>query len=153
MKKRGLISVKIIIIAVIVVAIIVAAGYFLFVYTKLCGDEECFFSGVDNCKRVSFYKEDSQSVWLYSVKGTHDKTSCDVSVGLVKIKQGTVELEKLQGREMNCIVDRGSRTYPEQTLSGCNGMLKEGMQEIIIQRMHNYILQNIGEVKQGFSGI
>jgi len=27
------------------------------------------------------------------------------------------------------------------------------LQEVLIQRMHNYLLENIGEIKEGFEGV
>ncbi|MEK6859338.1 MAG: hypothetical protein AABX54_00850 [Nanoarchaeota archaeon] len=143
----------IIFIILVIIILIAVFGYFLLFYYKICNDEICFFNAIDRCKKVSWIREDSQASWQYKITGIYGKTDCNIKVKLLKIKQGTIDIEKLQRREMKCIINKGSREYPEKTLLFCNGLLKEGMQEIIIQRMHNYILQNLGEIKQGFSGI
>ena len=49
---------------------------------------------------------------------------------------------------MVCQTPLGSAVSPEQNLKNCNGKLKEDLQEIVIQRMHSYILKNVGEVSE-----
>lgn len=149
--KKGLI------ILIIILLIIAIAGYFLLSIllfpSKVCEDEECFFNGISNCDKVSWIKEDSQSAWSYKILGSSSKTTCKVEVKLIKLKQGTIEFEKLGGEKMICDVDKGSSALPEKTLSKCTGVLKEQMQEIIIQKMHDYLLKNIGQIEEGFEEI
>lgn len=143
------------IIYLIVFFIIIAFLLFLGIsyFKKSCKDENCFFNALDKCDKVSWIREDSQAAWSYNIMGSPGKNTCEVEVSLVKLKQGTIDIEKLEGKKMTCVVDKGSRSYPEKILSKCTGILKEEMQEIIIQKMHNYIFNNIGEIQEGFEGI
>ena len=69
------------------------------------------------------------------------------------MKEGTIEADKLQGKKMVCTVQKGETQFPEKNIAQCTGELKEELQDIIIQRMHNYLLQNVGEIKEEFEGL
>ena len=51
---------------------------------------------------------------------------------------------------MTCRVLKDEIKLPEKDLSRCTGSLKEKLQEIIIQKMHSYLLDNLGNVNQTF---
>ncbi len=137
---------------ILILALIVFSLYFLFFYAKPCGDEKCFVDAMVNCKGVSLIREDSQSSWLYTIKGSKGD-SCKVEVTLLKIKQGKIDSEELQGKKMSCLVQKASSQFPEKDISKCTGVLKEELQNIIIKRMHDYLLENVGEIKQEFEGL
>jgi hypothetical protein len=136
--------------AILILTLLIFSGYLLFVYAKPCKDHECFVNAIVECKRVSLIREDSQSSWLYTIKGP-EKDSCKVEVTLLKIKHGIIDGEILQGQNMLCLVPKGSTQYPEKDISKCNGPLKQELQDIIIKRMHDYILENVGEIKEEFA--
>ena len=47
---------------------------------------------------------------------------------------------------MECEIPRGMIVLPEDRIDSCHGALKEGLQDMIIQRLHTYILQNLGKI-------
>jgi hypothetical protein len=51
---------------------------------------------------------------------------------------------------MTCNYPISTLNLPEDDISTCTGPLREELQELIIQRMHNYLIQNIGEIKEDF---
>ncbi len=136
---------------ILIIALVIFSVYFLFFYAKPCEDNDCFVSAMTKCKRVSLVREDSQSSWLYTIKGS-ESDLCQVEVKLLKIKQGTIDSENLQGKKMLCSVSKASSQFPEKDISKCTGTLKEELQNMIIKRMHNYLLENVGEIKQEFAG-
>lgn len=138
---------------ILIIALVVFAVYFFFFYAKLCKDSNCFTDAMQTCKRVSWIKEDAQASWLYTVKGNAQGDSCEVDVVLMKMKEGTIEAEDLQGKEMTCIVQKGETQFPEKDISRCSGLLKEELQDLLIQRMHNYLLENVGEIQEEFQEI
>lgn len=140
-------------IAIILLLLLIAVyfGYYFFLKTKSCENLDCFRNSLKNCKRASYIKEDSLGVWYYDIKGGA-KDSCNIKVKLLKLKQGKIDMEHLQNKEMTCNVIN-SENFPEEDISRCSGVLKEELQELIIQRMHNYLLQNLGEIKEEFKGI
>ncbi len=144
-KKRILIS-MIILIIVIVSAII----YFFFFYTKYCPDEVCFSESLKDCKKVSWTREGKNAAWSYTIINEKNQQECNIKVKLLKIKKGSSENEKLINKEMICRFNKKDDAFPENDISKCSGILKEEMQEIIIQNMHNYLLENLGEIQEEF---
>jgi len=124
--------------------------YFLVFYAKPISTSEEFVYSMNNCKRVSWVREDAQATWIYTIKGNAKGDACKIEVQLSKMKQGTIDSEKLQGKEMECILLKTETRFPEKDISQCSGELKEDLQEIIIQRMHNYLLKNVGEIREEF---
>lgn len=123
----------------------------LFIFST-CNDKECFFNSLTKCKRVSWIREDSQAAWSYKIL-RENGDSCKVQVKLLKIKQGTVNIEDLQDKSMLCNVIKSETRFPEKIMSQCSGPLREELQEIIIQRMHSYLLENVGQIEEGFEGV
>jgi hypothetical protein len=137
---------------ILLISLVIFSGYFLFVYAKPVLTAEGFGNAMVNCGHVSWVKEDAQASWLYTIKGNAVGDACDIEVKLLKMKEGTLDSEKLQGMKMLCVQNKGDNQFPEKDISRCSGELKEQLQELIIQRMHSYILENFGEIKQDFKG-
>lgn len=133
---------KIIILALILIFLVITA-YFAFFYAKRCKDIECFNSMLSKCKKAEFLNQKEDSTWLYSIKGTN-KDKCVVSVKNTWIKLD--EAKSVQGKSMACYMFKSVVTDPESDLNECHGLLKEALQDIIIERMHTYIVQNIGQI-------
>jgi len=137
--------------AILTLVLIIFLTYYFFYYEKSCANEECFKKAFDKCSRTNFIKENDQASWLYQIIGNTEKSKCQVRVTLMNLKQGTIENQVLEEKSMICGVIRDNALNCEGDLSSCTGILKEQMQEIIIQRMHNYILKNVGEIEEQFN--
>tara|TARA_B100001971_G_C18241020_1_gene570920 strand:+ start:97 stop:618 length:522 start_codon:yes stop_codon:yes gene_type:complete len=135
---------------ILIIALISFSSYLLFFYAKPVSTSEEFLDSMSYCKDVSWIREDAQASWLYKIKGGAKGDACEVEVRLLKMKEGTIEADKLQGKGMTCMFQKGETRFPEKDISKCSGPLKEELQDIIIQRMHNYLLQNVGEIKKEF---
>ncbi len=134
----------------ILVLFVALLGTYYFVYQpKECKDANCFQDAKEKCKRVYWIREDTQSSWGYTILGGNNG-DCSIQVQLIESKDGSLDTVKLQTKEMICKVSKGDTLAPEKDLSQCSGELKEGIQEIMIQRMHNYILENLGDIKEEF---
>lgn len=138
---------------ILIFALIIFSGYFLFFIEGGCMDSNCFINSMTSCKKVSWIREDAQAAWRYSIKGDAAGDACDVQVTLLEVKEGTIEGSKLNGKSMVCTVQKTDTQFPEKEISQCSGLLKESMQDLIIQRMHNYLLKNVGEIRQEFTAI
>lgn len=136
-------------IVVILLVVILALVWLLFFYEKKCTESVCFYNAMSECKRFSWIREDEKAAWLYTIIGNAKNDQCRIEVRLLRIKDGSMEIEKLQDKSMVCTVDKQETASPEKDMSKCTGTLKEELQEILIQRLHNYLVQNVGEVKQG----
>jgi len=151
--RTNLFSKRTLLTIIFFVLLIMIIVYFLFFQVKTCKESQCFVNAMANCDRVLFVKQDTNADWVYNILGTGQKDSCLIKIQLLRLKQGSVESENLEGEEMICDLKKGNNEYPEKDLTKCTGKLKEDIQELIIQRMHSYIIQSIGEIKQGFSDI
>jgi hypothetical protein len=134
-------------------ALIVFSIYFLVYYEKPCGSSQCFVDAMASCKRVYWLREDSQGSWIYTIRGNTQGSACKVDVELLSVKKGLIDVEDLERKEMTCFVAKGQTEFPEKDLSKCSGQLKEGIQDLIIQRMHKYLLENVGEIKKEFKNV
>jgi hypothetical protein len=125
--------------------------YYFVYYEKSCKDEECFKNAFENCKRVNFIKEDTQATWLYQIIGRSERSKCFIKVTLIALKKGSIENQVLEQKSMLCNVIKDNALKSETDLNSCTGVLKEEMQKLIIQKMHNYLLKNIKEIKEEFN--
>ena len=106
---------------------------------------------MEGCDKVSFVRDDLKASWYYEIVGDGG-VGCNVEVMLLSINEGSVENRVFEGKSMVCgFVWTGG--YPEDDLFSCSGVLREEMQEKIIQDMHSYLLENIGEIKEEFRGV
>ena len=149
-KKKRRVGIALII---LIIALVIFTGYFLFFYERQCSDAQCFVNAMTSCEPVSWIRADDQASWLYVIKSNAKGDACKIEVELLEVKQGTLDSEGLQGKKMICIIQKGETRFPEKDISKCTGVLKEEIQEQIIQRMHNYLLENVGEIKQEFTAV
>jgi len=124
--------------------IVLYSVWFLFYSSTSCSDWECFNKNLENCKRTNFIGG-SRMILEYNILG-YDGNSCVVNVKLLQADIRNRDSEKLQGLDMNCEIPMGAIIIPESDLGNCHGRLKEGWQEIVISRLNNYILQNLGKI-------
>lgn len=150
-KKRNKIILSMVV--VLIVLVIAFIYYFSYYYIGPCKDEMCFRDAVSNCRRVSWIKENDQADWNYIILGHNDESSCKTQVTLLRLNNGTTDLNKLQNEEMVCNFPKVSKDFPETDMSTCSGVLKEDLQDILIQRMHDYLMQNCGQIKEAVSQI
>jgi hypothetical protein len=144
---------KIIILSlVLLVLIVVFLIYLLYPFTKECYDKECFSESLVNCEKAQWINDDQDATWFYSILGEKDR-KCEIKVKLLQTKKGGLELRKIEGTSMVCELPLKTMLIPEQNLEKCHGLLKEGLQDLIIKKMHSYILENIGEITKNITAL
>ena len=141
MKKR-----QIYIIGGISILIIAAAvAYLTFGHIKECPDKFCFDEAMEECSKRSYIDNTENAIWLYSIKGKSGG-ECEIGVELLQLKEGTIDLARLEGKEMLCSLPIGAVANPRTNLERCHGLLKEELQRIIIDNLHTYITDNLGQI-------
>jgi len=133
------------IIAIVLVILIGVAVYFTFFFSYTCDDLSCYQAHQRECAKTSFINDEKDITWEYFIKGK-DSGRCVVNVKVLRVKKGDVSNEKLEGKNMDCYLPMESSSAPESDISRCHGVLKEEMQNIIIQKLHSYVLENIGQI-------
>ncbi len=119
--------------------------YFILFYTRECENRDCFSNALLKCNKAVWVNDVEEATWAYTIKGISEE-SCEVEVKLLVVKKGGVEMESVQGESMTCYIPLNTFISPEQDLGRCNGVLKEKLQEMLIKRLHSYILENLGEI-------
>lgn len=146
MQKRP--NTLIYIIAAVAAAAILIYYASSFFYNPKCGDELCFKNYLGTCAKVSFTDYKANSTWAYSIKGM-SSDGCEVYAKLISIRTD-VSKESLNGKDMSCYIPVNilGAFMPEEKIEYCHGILKEEIQQMMIEQMHLYIVQNIGEISQ-----
>ncbi len=154
--KRGFTSVEspnerrkkfVVLIITVVLLVLVIFSYY---YYPSCSNKTCFEDYLKVCKKAKFISG-GNLVFEYKILGTHN--TCDVSVLLLRGDLSNKESQKLVNKEMICsipmdLVLAGNVNSPESDLSNCHGLLKEGLQDLIILKLHEQIVQNLGEINK-----
>ena len=83
-------------------------------------------------------------VYKYFIMG-EDDGYCEVRVELLQANLNKKESDVVEGKEMVCRVPLGVKVAPEDDMRFCSGPLREGLQELIIQRMHDYLIENLDD--------
>jgi len=151
-KKLKILLTAIIMIIIIVLGIFI---YFLFFRTTKCqiNDETCFSSSIINCERASFIRENEEFVTSYSIIGKSG-SNCEVIVSIIQVKRGSSDLSILEGKSMNCYAQAGLNIQnPEEDINNCHGLLKEEIQNIIIQKMHAQLIENMAQIKEDITKV
>lgn len=129
------------------IIILIGAIYFTFYFSYSCDDLACFQAHQRECSRTKFINDAQDISWEYNILGESNK-ACEIEVEVLKVKQGELDKKRIEGKNMKCYLTLGEDSLPESDISNCNGMLKEELQEIIIEKLHLYVIENIGEISE-----
>jgi len=128
----------------ILVGILIVYAYF-FLYVK-CEDKQCFNNYLRDCNRAKFNSLGNMS-FEYKILGASNG-NCSVNVKLLRGDFTNQDSLKLQGKQMICNIPLGVVISPESDISLCHGLLKEGLQDLIISKLHQYIVLNLGDINR-----
>ena len=147
MAKRG--NKAVYIILGVALALVIAGLIYFFVYTPKCDDIGCFKTKLWECKKAEFTSSGENATWHYRING-FSAGECDVYTKAVSLKIDAGTGAALNGKAMNCYIPKQmlGAFMPEEKLEYCHGMLKEEIQRLMIEKMHLYIVQNIGQINQ-----
>jgi hypothetical protein len=99
------------------------------------------------CDKAVYISNTDSAVWEYKILGTKI-SECIINTKIIQLKQGQTELLSLEGKSMDCYVPLGFSGSPNQNLASCHGILKEEMQDLLIKRLHLYVVEHIGEISE-----
>ena len=140
-KERDYLTWSLVVIVLIIAAFVIYGNLF---YFKDCKNQACFTDYLTKCHQAKFIRP-GEMVFEYKILGRkNDK--CIVQVKLLRGDLSNKDSRELEGKEMKCEVPLGAAILPESNIDNCHGYLKEGLQDLIIAKLHKYIVQNIGEI-------
>ena len=96
------------------------------------------------CNKVKFIGG-TDMIFEYAIKGSSNG-HCEVGVLLLQGELNNQDSIKLEGLEMSCFLPKGVVMIPESDIGRCHGLLKEGLQDLVIERLHTYLVQNLGQI-------
>ena len=128
-----------------------ATLYYTFSYRE-CADYGCFQKRMAACSLGTYINEEPEASWHYNILGKN-RGLCGVEVTLLQAKEGELSLREVEGLSMTCSYELGIANYPEKDLVNCHGLLKEKLQEIIIKKLHQYVVGNIGKINEELYGV
>jgi hypothetical protein len=131
-------------ILVVIFIALVAFMFLRYVYYSNCGDLSCFQKNLQNCERTKYLSE-GKTIYKYYIIGKRDGI-CKVNVALLGGEFEEADLASLQGKNMDCYLPLNSAVMPDQDISKCHGLLKEGLQDIMIKKLNFYIAENVGRI-------
>lgn len=144
-KKRK--EVLMFLIGIVILLVVIVFLYYILLHREKCASEECFNDRLVRCKRASWINDAEEAIWLYSING-RSKGQCKVNLELITIKKGKLDIGKAEGKSMVCYLPLGIMIRPGEDLARCSGALKEELQDLIIKKMHSYILENLGKINE-----
>ncbi len=148
MNKRGIGGIALVVIFVAVV--IGIAVYFTFFFHYTCDTLDCYTSHQRACSRTVFVYDKPDITWKYTIQGQTGEF-CRIDAVVLQIKQGKIDLYALEGKDMSCELPFGSLLRPEEDIQKCHGILKEELQNIIIQNLHQHIIENLGKIEENLN--
>ncbi len=142
MEKRSLI------IAVVIV-LVVFYGLF-FVYKKSCQTEECFNDALYKCKPAKFYSYRNNNLYLFKISRSLF-SECNLKVEVVKMAIGSEPdlVRLMEGKGMECKVPKDlviTLDKMENLLAYCHGELKEGLYQIMLERIYGLIVRDMSGI-------
>jgi hypothetical protein len=144
-KKEG---VKSFFVVLLLVALIYG-GWWIFNSYDECETKACFDEHLKSCERARFIGGDKM-IFEYKILG-ESEGSCNVETMLLQGELNNRDSVKLEGLKMICGLPKGVAVVPESDMSVCHGLLKEGLQDLIIEKMHAYLVKNVGKINFAFS--
>ncbi len=147
MNKRGII--------VIVIGVLIILSILFFIFnTKDCKTSGCFEKAALKCNKATIkVQEANGSISQYTIKG--DKGSnCLLHIELKKMSSLSQEMkDKFEGKDMLCQIPKNefSRMKIEEmgsNLDYCHGPLKEEIYDVVIKKLYNLVIRDMGSVLQ-----
>ncbi|MBU2576423.1 MAG: hypothetical protein KKF50_01755 [Nanoarchaeota archaeon] len=131
--------------ALVILAVIIYVIWFFFFSYASCDNWDCFNARLERCDRVKFIGENEKMIFEYSVRGKSGD-NCKVGVELLQGELNNQDSIALEGKAMLCNLPRGVVMIPESNIGYCHGLLKEGLQDLIIKELHTILVQNLGRL-------
>jgi len=115
-----------------------------FFYFKKCTTQECFDNYLAKCSRAIYVNKGNITFEFKILNQEND--ICRVNVKLLRGDLTNPDSLVLKEKSMKCGLPVGVISSPVDDISLCHGLLKEGLQDLIIKKMHTYIVQNLDRI-------
>ena len=131
-------------VALVILAVLVWGVWVVFFSYGSCETWECFNAKLEGCDKVKFIGG-TEMIFEYIIEGSFGD-ECEIGVELLQGELNNQDSLKLEGHKMTCYLPEGVVMIPESDIGKCTGLLKEGLQYLIIKKLHTYLVQNLGKL-------
>lgn len=138
----------------ILVLIIILVIIMYFYYPKDCDDRECFIKKAQTCSKANVIEYKEGNEFIYEIK-EKQRGDCLVYIKMNKMRENTdYNLVKiLEGKDMLCKIPLEEfKLNPladtKDIIDKCSGSLKEGLQQLTIERLYGVVVSNMGSVNK-----
>jgi len=132
-------------VAFIVLAVLVWGVWAAFFSYSTCDNWDCFNRNLESCSKAKFVGGSGAMIFDYTIKGTSGD-GCKVVAELLRGELNNQDSIKLESNKMTCYLPEGVVMIPESDIGKCTGLLKEGLQDLVIKKLHTYLVQNLGKL-------
>jgi len=145
---------RFLILIIIIVGLFLAA-YYLGFTREFCGkDQNCFSQKAASCSPAEVFVSRNNNIFYYQINPTI-RNQCKLIVKFERAQEGTLQehTELLEGKSMKCYIPKSEMRRinvieMENIIGYCSGELKEGLYELIIKRMYELIITNLGSITE-----
>ena len=143
---------KIAVLGGILLALFIAGYYTGYLREDCEQDKACFDAKLSECRPAQVTTIKNNNAYQYWV-GNSLGNLCEVNIKLLKVEAGAAPefKELLEGKEMKCKIPKEELESIkieefDNLLQYCHGELKEGLYELIIQRMYELVVSQLGDI-------
>ena len=137
--------------ALVILVILIWGAWFVFFSYASCENWDCFNNKLEGCDKVKFIGGDDM-IFEYTIRGSSGD-ECEVGVQLLQGELNNQDSLKLEMHKMTCMLPEGVVMIPESNIGKCTGLLKEGLQDLVIKKLHTYLVQNLGKINLEIVGV
>ena len=145
-KKKKIIGSILIFFSIIIILFIFG------IFKKPCFDDLCFQKAVEKCIPAEIAKQKENNLYRYAIFPSIGER-CNIQIMLERIAPGSDQelVRLLEKKSMWCEIPRKTLQETdlenvENMLQYCHGELKEGILQLIIQKMYTVIIGNLDEI-------
>lgn len=137
---------------VIILGLLFLSGFFYyFVLGKTCSDEACFDAAARQCRPATYLKSNNGNIFRYEIMYSLT-TNCKLEISVDEVSRNTPRdiAVLFEGKSMLCSIPKHAFSSEflklNSALDYCHGTLKEAMYELMIQRLYDLAVKQMGDV-------
>lgn len=141
---------------ILIIVILLSLLYLIFLsglIKKNCDDDiNCFNSKAYSCKAAAVKTAINNNLYKFVIYGP-SSDRCVIRSTMLSVASGISQeiVEKLEGKSMICnipknLLKKESIIEIQNLISYCSGELKEGLYEVLLDKMYTLIVQNLGAI-------
>lgn len=121
------------------------------IITPVCKNDKCFNEKFNKCSPAKYTSVKNNNLYEYKIYRSLFST-CNMKVTMKKVATGTdIDIvNAIQGKSMQCKIPKNLTQIDfadlENLTDYCTGPLKEGIYEIVLNRMYGLIVSQMGDI-------